>query len=112
MNFQDLLNSDQPVEFCLKYSHSDGPNIWATSHPKQNRKDAVCFFVENGGYYGYLYEDGRIIDDEEDPFEFVEPRGSELMDRQPTAGTTVPFPAWHDYEIEDAGEFLQDEIPF
>lgn len=112
MKFEDLLKADQPTEFCLRYPHEEKPAIWATSHPNANREDAVCFYVENGGYWGFLYEDGRVTDDEEDPFEFAAPGGSFLMDRVPCSGMTVDFPAWYEYEIKDAGEFLEDEIPF
>ncbi|MCR9222896.1 MAG: hypothetical protein NXH70_02405 [Hyphomonas sp.] len=113
MKFEELLAATEPTEFCLRYPHLDKPQIWATSHPNANREGAVCFYVENGGWWGYLYADGRITDDEaEDPFELAAIGGSVLVDRTPYSGTMVPFPAWHEYEIEDVSEFLEDEIPF
>ena len=113
MKFAELLAATKPVEFCLRYSGNDDVNVWATSHPKMNKADGVYFYVENGGWWGYLFEDGRIEDDEKDPFLIADPGIAELCDRVPhSAGTFHPFTDWHHYEIDDVGEYLEDEIPF
>ncbi len=115
MNWQKLKDSDTPQEFCIRRSDASEVLTYCTSHPKENLENAVCFFVENGNWWGYLYEDGRMTDDNQsDPFLIADPGEAEVIPRQPfpEGGRYVPFPACRAYPIKDIGEYLNDEIPF
>lgn len=115
MNWQELKDSDTPQEFCIIRTETGKIATYCTSHPNLNLSDAVCFFSENGNWWGYLYENGRIIDDDRrDPFELAASGETKVVARQPfpEGGKYVPFPAYHLYPIEDVGEYLNDEIPF
>lgn len=115
MNWQKLKDSDTPQEFCIIRTETGKIATYCTSHPKASLGDIVCFFVENGNWWGYLYENGRMIDDDRrDPFELAAPGEAEVVARQPfpEGSTRTPFPMHHAYPIEDVGEYLNDEIPF